>query len=93
LALCYTNGSAPDRGPTGKFQRQQRLYLKTHGALGNMAERESDMAQAIARAARSVDGDLAILCGPLGAQTPAAEATGLRAVAEIFADRGYKDWG
>jgi UPF0271 protein len=68
-------------------------HVKAHGALGNMAEEERDVADAVARAVRAVDRDLAILAGPLGAQTPATAAAGLRAVAEIFADRGYTDHG
>ncbi len=68
-------------------------HVKAHGALGNMAEEERDVADAVARAVRAVDRDLAILAGPLGAQTPATTKAGLRAVAEIFADRGYTDEG
>ncbi len=64
-------------------------YVKTHGALGNMAEEQPDIARAVIRAVKAVDPGLAILSGPLGEQTPAAVATGLRAVAEIYADRGY----
>src|SRR5437868_3669691 len=33
-------------------------YVKTHGALGNMAEEERDVAEAVARAVRAVDRDL-----------------------------------
>ena len=68
-------------------------YVKAHGALGNMAEEQSDIAGAVAGAVRAVDRDLAILAGPLGAQTPATTKEGLRAVAEIFADRGYTEQG
>jgi UPF0271 protein len=45
------------------------------------------------RAVKAVDPDLAVLTGPLGEQTPAAATMGLRAVAEIFADRGYTEEG
>jgi UPF0271 protein len=68
-------------------------YVKTHGALGNMAEEQPDIANAVIRAVKAVDPDLAILAGPLGEQTPAAAAMGLRAVAEIYADRGYTEQG
>jgi UPF0271 protein len=68
-------------------------YVKAHGALGNIAEDESEIAAAIARAVKAVDPALAILAGPLGAQAPATRAEGLRAVAEIFADRGYTERG
>ena len=68
-------------------------YVKTHGALGNVAEQEAEVAHAIARAVKAVDRSLAILAGPLGEQAPATHAAGLRAVAEIFADRGYTEQG
>src|ERR1700676_5580272 len=68
-------------------------YVKTHGALGNIAEDERDVADAVIRAVKAVDPDLAILAGPLGEQTPAAASIGLRAVAEIYADRGYTEAG
>jgi UPF0271 protein len=68
-------------------------YVKTHGALGNIAEEERDVASAVIRAVKAVDPDLAILSGPLGEQTPAAASVGLRAVAEIYADRGYTEKG
>ncbi|MFI5011627.1 MAG: LamB/YcsF family protein [Hyphomicrobiales bacterium] len=68
-------------------------YVKTHGALGNIAEEERDVANAVIRAVKAVDPDLAILAGPLGEQTPAAASMGLRAVAEIYADRGYTQAG
>jgi UPF0271 protein len=68
-------------------------YVKTHGALGNIAEEERDVANAVIRAVKTVDPGLVILSGPLGEQTPAAAAMGLRAVAEIYADRGYTQAG
>jgi 5-oxoprolinase (ATP-hydrolysing) subunit A len=67
--------------------------VKTHGALGNIAEEQRDVASAVIRAVKAVDPDLAILAGPLGEQTPAAASMGLRAVAEIYADRGYTQEG
>jgi UPF0271 protein len=68
-------------------------YVKAHGALSNIAEEERPVADAIARAVRAVDAGLAILAGPLGEQAGATAAAGLRAVAEIFADRGYTEQG
>lgn len=68
-------------------------YVKAHGALGNLAERERDVAEAVAHAVRAVDKTLAILSGPIGAQLPVAESIGMLAVAEIFADRGYTEQG
>ncbi|GGF78674.1 UPF0271 protein [Azorhizobium oxalatiphilum] len=68
-------------------------YVKSHGALGNICEENAEVATAFARAVKAVDPSLAILAGPLGEQAPATRAAGLRAVAEIFADRGYTEQG
>ena len=66
---------------------------KTYGALGNIAEEDRDVANAVIRAVKAVDSALAILAGPYGEQTPAAKSMGLRTVAEIYADRGYTEEG
>jgi UPF0271 protein len=68
-------------------------YVKTHGALGNIAEEDRDVANAVIRAVKAVDPALAILSGPYGEQKPAAESMGLGTVAEIYADRGYTEEG
>ncbi len=68
-------------------------YVKPHGALANIAETERDIADAIARAVRAVDPDLVFLAIALSQQVMAAESAGLRAVPEIFADRGYAESG
>lgn len=64
-------------------------YVKAHGALANWAEADESVAGAVARAIKAVDPRLAMLCIAASAQVKAAEAAGLRAVAEVFADRGY----
>ena len=64
-------------------------HVKPHGALYNMAARDSTMAEAIARAVRGVDASL-VLFGLSGSQLVAAgERAGLRVASEVFADRGY----
>jgi len=68
-------------------------YVKPHGALGNLAETDRDVADAIARAVRAVDPTLALLAIALSEQIGAAERAGLVAVPEIFADRGYTPTG
>jgi 5-oxoprolinase (ATP-hydrolysing) subunit A len=68
-------------------------YVKPHGALGNIADANPDVARAIARAVRAVDGSLAYLAVALGEQVRAAERAGLVAISEIFADRGYTEKG
>ena len=68
-------------------------YVKAHGALANLAAAERAVADAIARAVRAVDRDLALLAIALTAQVPAGEAAGLEIHQEIFADRGYTEDG
>jgi 5-oxoprolinase (ATP-hydrolysing) subunit A len=68
-------------------------YVKTHGALGNIAETDVEVADAIARAVRAVDRSLAFLTIALSQQEKSAAAAGLRTIAEIYADRGYDDAG
>ncbi|MCJ2072671.1 LamB/YcsF family protein, partial [Methylobacterium sp. J-030] len=43
-------------------------YVKTHGALGNIAAEERSVADAVARAVRAVDPNLALLAIALSAQ-------------------------
>ncbi|ODU01408.1 MAG: hypothetical protein ABS81_20735 [Pseudonocardia sp. SCN 72-86] len=64
-------------------------YVKPHGALYNTAVHHEGQAGAIVAAVRDYDPGLAILGLPGSALLRAAEAAGLRAVPEVFADRGY----
>jgi UPF0271 protein len=68
-------------------------YVKTHGALGNIAEVDPAVAEAVARAVCAVDPSLALLAIALSAPARAGEAAGLRVVHEIYADRGYDEAG
>ncbi|MDA8746674.1 LamB/YcsF family protein [Litoreibacter sp.] len=64
-------------------------YVKPHGALGNLAARDADVAQAICAAVKQLDPSLAILAIS-GAQLEiAAKEAGQQVFSEIFADRGY----
>ncbi|MEP6484761.1 MAG: 5-oxoprolinase subunit PxpA [Rudaea sp.] len=68
-------------------------HVKPHGALYNMAARNRVLADAIARAVRDVD-DRLILVGLADSElTRAADAAGLRAAHEAFADRRYESDG
>lgn len=65
-------------------------HVKPHGALYNQAARDPALADAIAAAVLDVNPGLA-LYGLAGSElVRAAERAGLRAVAEVFADRGYR---
>src|SRR5207237_6264367 len=68
-------------------------YVKTHGALGNIAETDRAVADAVARAVRAADPALAFLSIALSEQFKAAQAHGIKTIAEIYADRGYTERG
>ena len=65
-------------------------HVKPHGALYNEAARDRELADAIARAIRSVSPSL-VLVGLAGSQLlEAGRASGLVVAAEAFADRAYE---
>lgn len=65
-------------------------HVKPHGALYNQAARDPALADAIAGAVLDVNPSLAVYGLAGGELLRAAERAGLRAVAEVFADRGYR---
>lgn len=68
-------------------------HVKPHGALYNMAAKDMALAEAVARAVHDVDPSL-VLYGLAGScLVRAAEAEGLAAASEVFADRTYQDDG
>lgn len=71
----------------------QVAYVKPHGALYNHIARDEAQARAVAEGIASVSTDLPILVLPNSKIAMAAEAAGLRAVPEVFADRGYNSDG
>ncbi|MBV0890386.1 LamB/YcsF family protein [Paracoccus sp. Z118] len=64
-------------------------FVKPHGALGNLAAADADVAQAIAGAVRGVDRGLSILAISGTALEHAARDAGVEVFSEIFADRAY----
>lgn len=64
-------------------------HVKTHGSLGNLANEDEDLAQAVARAIRIVDRDLIFVVMPGLATERAGEWAGLAIAREIYADRAY----
>ena len=68
-------------------------HVKTHGALGNMAAVDSDLAALCVRAIRAVDPALVFITLPYSETYAAAEKAGLRVACEIYADRSYTDTG
>jgi UPF0271 protein len=68
-------------------------HVKPHGALYNMAERDPNLARAIAQASFDFDPNI-VLYGLSGGQLVAAGAAlGLRVAHEVFADRNYQPNG
>jgi UPF0271 protein len=65
-------------------------HVKPHGALYNMAARDVNLADAIARAIAAVDPSLALFGLPGSQSLEAAQRHKVRAVSEAFADRAYR---
>jgi UPF0271 protein len=68
-------------------------HVKPHGALYNMAVRNGNLADAIARAIESVDPKLILFAPDNSELARAGEAHGLQIAREIFADRNYLNDG
>ncbi|MBB2190277.1 LamB/YcsF family protein [Gluconacetobacter azotocaptans] len=68
-------------------------YVKTHGALGNLTERDPAVAQAVVNAVKGVDPNLPILAIALSHLERIGRDSGLTVFSEIFADRAYTEDG
>jgi 5-oxoprolinase (ATP-hydrolysing) subunit A len=68
-------------------------HVKTHGALGNLAAEDRDLAEAVARAVKTLDRNLMLVVMPGQETEKAGEKFGLPLVREIYADRAYNDDG
>jgi UPF0271 protein len=68
-------------------------HVKPHGALYNMAVRNSNLADAIARAIESIDPKLILFAPDNTELARAGRAHGLQVAPEIFADRNYLNDG
>ena len=64
-------------------------HIKPHGALYNMAARDEKIAEAVARATKSVDAKLILFAPGNSALARAGESHGLQIAHEVFADRNY----
>jgi UPF0271 protein len=71
----------------------QPNHVKPHGALYNMAVRNENLADTIARAIQSVDPRLILFAPDNSELARAGEAHGLQIAREIFADRNYLNDG
>jgi len=68
-------------------------HVKPHGALYNMAVRHAKLAEAIARAIKSIDPTLILFAPDKSELACAGERHGLQIAREIFADRNYLNDG
>ncbi len=68
-------------------------YVKPHGALYNTIAHDERQAAAVIRAMRAVDPELPLVCLAASRLVEQAEAAGMRAVPEAFADRAYEPSG
>lgn len=76
-----------------KAEGERMQHVKPHGALYNMAAKNSQLAEAIAEAVYKVDPKL-ILFGLSGSELiKAGEKIGIRTANEVFADRTYQHDG
>lgn len=76
-----------------KAQGMSLQHVKPHGAIYNMAARDRTLAEAICRAVHDFDPSLIVLALPAGELYRTAKEMGLRAAAEVFADRAYNEDG
>lgn len=66
-------------------------HFKAHGALGNAAAVDPNLAMACARAVKATDPDMLFLAMPGSEMEAAGSSMGLRLVREAYADRAYDD--
>lgn len=75
------------------LENHPMTHVKTHGALGNMAAVDPDLAALCVRAVKTVDPSLVYVSLPYSETYKAAEKAGLPVVCEVYADRTYTDAG
>jgi UPF0271 protein len=68
-------------------------HVKPHGALYNMAAKDSRLAKAVAQAVKDFDENLVLFGLSGSASITEAKRLGLKTWSEVFADRTYQDDG
>ena len=76
-----------------KAEGLQMAHVKPHGAMYNMAAKDRAMAETICEAVYDYNRNLIILAQESGWLYRAAKLHGLRAAAEVYADRAYQEDG
>ena len=85
-AVAYQLGAAV---AMARYVGHKITFVKAHGALANLAERDAKIAGAIARAVAAVDPSLTMLAIARSEQVDACRCAKMRAAHEVFADRAY----
>jgi len=68
-------------------------HVKTHGALGNIAAIDADLAFIVVRAIKAINPSLILITLPYSQLMAVAEKNGLTTACEVYADRTYNDDG
>ena len=68
-------------------------HVKPHGALGNKAMVDENVARAVCEAARDIDPELIMFGHANSVMLRVAEDMGMRTVSEVYGDRAYMDDG
>jgi UPF0271 protein len=80
-------------GAFAKAEGTRLRYVKAHGALYHASARDEAVAEALVAAVSAVDRGLVVMVEPGSRTIAAAQAAGIRTVAEGFADRAYQPDG
>jgi 5-oxoprolinase (ATP-hydrolysing) subunit A len=84
--IAYQIGAAQ---ALAAYTGHRLTHVKAHGALGNIAAAEPDVAKAIARAVKAVGPSLSLIAIALSELVAAGQGEKLNVVHEIFADRAF----
>lgn len=75
------------------YAGHELAYVKTHGALGNLTEKDPEVAHAILNALKAVAPDLPVMAIALSHLETIGRERGMTVLSEIFADRAYTEDG
>ncbi len=89
-SVAYQLGAAQ---AVARYAGHRVTFVKAHGALANLAERDAAVADAIATAVARADFSLTLLAIAGSEQVEAGGRAGLRVAQEVFADRAYDEDG
>tara|TARA_Y100000996_G_C22552605_1_gene654316 strand:- start:1666 stop:2442 length:777 start_codon:yes stop_codon:yes gene_type:complete len=76
-----------------KTHNEHLTHLKLHGALSNMASKDTNLAKIIVSFLKANHPDLIVLAPALSELAKVSQEEGLQTALEVFADRTYEDNG